>query len=231
MPRRATPASSAARRRRGPAKRQPRGGRASPYHHGDLARALLEEGLRTIKDEGVGGLTLRRVGERLGVSRTALYRHFASKQALLAVVAAEGFRTLKSGLQSAYEGAGRGQAGFDAMGLAYVRFAVDHPSHYRVMFGGYVTPADLRAGGGDVAADAGTDAFQVLVDALVEQQAAGLVRSDEPRLLAVFIWSVVHGVAMLALDGMLNGNLEPESLMRYANERLRGALAPVAGAL
>ncbi|MGE3178162.1 MAG: TetR-like C-terminal domain-containing protein, partial [Vicinamibacterales bacterium] len=81
------------------------------------------------------------------------------------------------------------------------------------------------------AADAGTDAFQVLVDALVEQQAAGLVRSDEPRLLAVFIWSVVHGVAMLALDGMLKGNLEPESLMRYANERLRGALAPGAGAL
>src|SRR5215475_6223629 len=59
---------------------------AKPYHHGDLRRALLDEALRTIQTHGVEQLKLRTVGERLGVSRSALYRHFADKQSLLAAV-------------------------------------------------------------------------------------------------------------------------------------------------
>ena len=66
-----------------------------PYHHGNLRRALLDEALATIRAEGVEGLTLREIGTRVGVSRTALYRHFADKRALLAAVATEGFRTLR----------------------------------------------------------------------------------------------------------------------------------------
>ena len=63
---------------------------AKPYHHGDLRQALLDEALRTIQTHGVEHLTLRTVGERLGVSRSALYRHFADKQSLLATVGKEG---------------------------------------------------------------------------------------------------------------------------------------------
>src|SRR5262245_16103564 len=99
---------------------------------------MLQEAVRMIQREGVEALTLRGVGERLGVSGTALYRHFTGKQALLGAVAAEGFRTLRSALADAWESGGRGREGFKAMGLAYVRFAVTHPSHYRVMFGGRV---------------------------------------------------------------------------------------------
>ena len=63
--------------------------RAKRYHHGDLSRALLQEALRTIEKGGVAALTLRAVGTKLGVSRTALYRHFADKSALLAAVATD----------------------------------------------------------------------------------------------------------------------------------------------
>ena len=70
---------------------------AKPYHHGDLRRALLDEAVRTIQTHGVEHLTLRTVGERLGVSRSALYRHFADKQSLLATVGKEGFRALYKG--------------------------------------------------------------------------------------------------------------------------------------
>jgi AcrR family transcriptional regulator len=181
---------------------------------------MLQEAVRTIQTQGIDALTLRGVGERLGVSRTALYRHFADKQALLAAVAAEGFRTLRTGLLEAWEMNGRGREGFDAMGVAYVQFAVTHPSHYRVMFGGVVRPG----GGSREPGDPGTDAFQVLVDAIVEQQGVGLVRDDHPLQLARFIWAVVHGVAMLAVDGVLPP-AEADTLIRFANERLRTGIA------
>src|SRR6187402_3406059 len=88
------------------------------YHHGDLPRAMLQEAVRTIQKDGVESLTLRGVGERLGVSRSALYRHFADKQALLRAVAGEGFRLLRSTLLEAWNSEGRGHTGFEAMGAA-----------------------------------------------------------------------------------------------------------------
>src|SRR5690349_24201183 len=107
---------------------------ARPYHHGNLRRALLDETLSTIRREGVEAVTLREIGARVGVSRTALYRHFADKGALISAVAAEGFRMLREQLVAAWESKNGGVAGFDAMGVAYVRFAVANPTHFRVMF-------------------------------------------------------------------------------------------------
>jgi AcrR family transcriptional regulator len=203
--------------------RKPRKKRAGQYHHGDLRRALLEEALRTIDAEGgIDQVTLRGVGQKLGVSRTALYRHFSDKQALLAAVGREGFRLLRQALVEAWEQHGRGRAGFEAMGLAYVGFAVAHPSHYRVMFGRFRESCSKDA----AFVEEATGAFQVLVDSLVEQQHAGLVRQDEPLTMARFVWSVVHGVAMLVIDGQLQGVDDGgEALNRYAVLRLRDALA------
>jgi len=195
---------------------------AKSYHHGDLPRAMVEEAVRTIRTEGLAGLTLRGVGARLGVSRTALYRHFADKQALLAAVAAEGFRTLRADLLTAWRASPPGPARMDPMGVAYVRFAVSHPSHYRVMFGGAVD----AAAGETFHGDESTDAFAVLVEAIVAQQQAGHVRRDDPQQLALHVWAVVHGVAMLALDGMLPEAASPEWLIAFANERLRTGIAP-----
>src|SRR5262245_50218876 len=113
---------------RSPAKR-PRRKRAGQYHHGDLRRALIDQALGTIDKVGVEGLTLRAVGDSLRVSRTALYRHFSDKRALVAAVSREGFRTLRLALVDAWQRNGRGRAGFDAMGEAYLRFALAHPSH------------------------------------------------------------------------------------------------------
>jgi AcrR family transcriptional regulator len=169
------------------------------YHHGDLGRALVQEAARTIRDRGIDRLTLRAVGQRLGVSRTALYRHFADKSSLLAAVAREGFQAFRRDLLAAWETAGHGPAGFRAMGAAYVHFARANPSHYRVMFGGF---RDLSGRDSGLAAD-GAAAFQVLVDALVSLQRAGLMGHDDPQTLAPFIWATVHGVAMLAIDGQL----------------------------
>jgi AcrR family transcriptional regulator len=196
-----------------------------PYHHGNLRRALLDEALATIRAEGVEGLTLREIGSRVGVSRTALYRHFADKRALLATVATEGFRTLRHQLVSAWEEGGHGLAAFEAMGVAYVRFAVVNPAHYRVMFGGFVDPDACEP---DLAAEA-AGAFQALVDALAALQRDGQVRGDDTIQMARFVWAVVHGVAMLGIDGQLRESGGVDELMRYALARLRTGIGPASG--
>jgi AcrR family transcriptional regulator len=201
--------------------RRPQRKRAGQYHHGDLRRALIDQALRTIDREGVEGLTLRSVGEALGVSRTALYRHFPDKQTLVAGVAREGFRTLRLALVEAWERSGRGQAGFQAMGEAYLHFAVTHPSHYRVMFGRFVE-SGVRDPELIQEAEA---AFHALVDALVAQQRGRGVRDDDPLLLARFVWSVVHGIAMLTIDGQLRDDESVAPFNRYAWQRLQAAIA------
>ena len=111
---------------------------------------------------------------------------------------------------------GSGLAAFETMGVAYLQFAVANPAYYRVMFGGFVDP---KACDPELAVEA-AGAFQALVDALAALQRDGLVRDDDTVTMARFVWAVVHGVAMLGIDGQLR---EPGvvELMRYSLERLR----------
>lgn len=172
---------------------------ANAYHHGHLRQALVDQAVATIRDKGVEALTLRDAATRLRVSRTALYRHFADKQALLAAVATEGFRTFRQALADAWNGTGHTRAGFVAMGEAYIRFALANSAHYRVMFGGHVAREACDA---ELMAESDA-AFRVLLDALVELQQAGRVRHDDAAELAVFVWASVHGAAMLGIAGQL----------------------------
>jgi AcrR family transcriptional regulator len=191
--------------------------RRHQYHHGDLRRALVQEAVRTIGADGVEGLTLRAVGERLGVSRTALYRHFTDKSSLLAAVGLEGFRAFHEAMRAAAQAPAA--AGFDAMGRAYLEFARAHPAHYRVMFGGFLEGCKSEP----ALADEAAASFQVLVEALRLQQQAGLLRDDDPEQMARFVWSVVHGIAMLTIDGQLAGHDTMREL-DYAIGRLSAAL-------
>jgi AcrR family transcriptional regulator len=180
-----------------------------------LRRALLDEALRTIHQDGVEALTLRAIGLRLGVSRTALYRHFTDKRALLSAVATEGFRLLTERLLGAWSAGGI--RGFNAMGGAYIRFAMDNPSHYRVMFGGFVDDGPRDQG----LIKESTAAFQALVDAIVALQKDGAVRKDDALHLARFIWAAVHGVSMLIIDGQLpRQQAKIDDLIQFAMERI-----------
>jgi len=190
------------------------------YHHGDLRRALLDEALRTIQQDGMEAITLRTIGVRLGVSRTALYRHFTDKRALLSSVATEGFRLLTERLLDAWKAGGI--RGFNAMGVAYIRFAMANRSHYRVMFGGAVEhgPRDEHL------MRESTAAFQALVDAIVALQKDGAVRKDDPLQLSRFIWAAVHGVSMLIIDGQLSHQQTSiDELIEFAVERITTGIA------
>jgi AcrR family transcriptional regulator len=197
--------------------RRPARKRRNQYHHGDLRRALVQEAVQTIDRDGVAGLTVRQVGARLGVSRTALYRHFADKSALLAAVGLEGYRAFRAAMTAA---GGDGLDGFGAMGRAYIEFARTHPAHYRVMFGGFLEGCRSEP---ELEIEAKAS-FQLLVDALATRQQRGLLVADDPQQMARYVWAIMHGIAMLTIDGQLRDH---DSMIdvEYAITRLVSGLA------
>jgi AcrR family transcriptional regulator len=164
---------------------------------GDLRRLLLSNTLALLRDRNSVDFSLRELADRIGVTQPALYRHFASKDALLETLCIEGFDLLARQQRAAME-----QAGSDAwkrltaLSRAYVRFATKHPDYFRVMFelgianAPHVTPQVLPT-------------FQMLVDAVADCQRAGSIGPGNTRDNAIGVWSSVHGLASLLLNGPL----------------------------
>jgi hypothetical protein len=108
------------------------------------------------------------------------------------------------------------------MGQAYVRFALENPSHYRVMFGGF---RDLSDKDPDLNANANAS-FQALVDALAALQGSGDIAAGDLLPVAHYVWATVHGVAMLAIDGQLGpGPAATTAATDFAIDRLRRAIS------
>ncbi|WNG58448.1 TetR/AcrR family transcriptional regulator [Archangium gephyra] len=169
------------------------------YHHGDLRRALLDASLALIAEEGFGALSLREVARRAGVTHAAPYRHFEDKEALLVAVAEEGFRVMTARMRERMARETSPDGRLVACGVAYVLFAMEHPAHFRVMFGPHFTqPPKLGPPGGD------TDAFGLLVDSITQGQQASVFHEGEPLTLALTCWSLVHGLGSLLVDRKLD---------------------------
>lgn len=164
------------------------------YHHGDLRSALIAEGLRLLSSRDAEDLSLREVARGVGVSATAVYRHFPDKAALMSALAAEGLKMLSEVQHAAYDAAGGGAAGFNATGTAYVRFALLHTALFRLIF--------ANPPSGDVVelADSPDNAMRFLMENAARLAPAGM----EPRIFALQSWSVAHGLAMLIIDGQLH---------------------------
>lgn len=170
------------------------------YHHGDLRQALIDAAVALIGESDVSSLSLRQVARRVGVSHAAPYRHFKDKEALLAVVAEEGFRNFTGYLKRAVAIAPNDPiTQFMASGQAYLNFALEHPTHYRVMFGEFSTSKLTY----EPLVQASDESFQVLVEIITDGQRQGLFRDGEARLMALAAWTQVHGLAMLVFSGRL----------------------------
>ena len=160
---------------------------ARPYHHGDLRTALLGEGLRLVEEGGAEALSLREVARAAGVSATAVYRHFPDKRALMTALAQDGVRRLGAAQEAAATGSGA--AAFSAIGRAYVRFALANPGLFRLTF--TYPGIDIGDPGSDKAAS------------LLHDHALELAHGDKrlARVIALRAWALVHGLALLILDG------------------------------
>lgn len=167
----------------------------STYHHGDLRRAVLDRAVDVIGTDGPAGLSLRSLAADLGVSHTAPRHHFGSREGVLAAVATEGFELLSARLRTARETGGS----FLDVGVAYVSFAVEHPAHFEVMF----SPKLLDPDDPDLAA-AQEATFAELRGGIAALEESGRVEDAPAAVLAA--WSLVHGIATLALTGNLQAS-------------------------
>jgi AcrR family transcriptional regulator len=159
------------------------------YHHGDLRSALVGAALELLGEGDVEKLSLRAVARRAGVSSMAPYRHYPDKEALLAAVAQTGFDGLRTALANADSTSPPDRA-LLAQGTAYVRYALENQILFRLMFG-----PPRRGDHCDLRASSQT-AFGVLMQRVEQETEPGAVQA---RVLGY--WSLVHGLAMLILDG------------------------------
>jgi|SRR5690348_16788382 AcrR family transcriptional regulator len=166
------------------------------YHHGNLREALLQGALRVIAEFGPAAFTLREVARRAGVSHNAPYRHFRDKDALLAAVAAQGFRELTRAMRDAGERQSKALDRLKQSGLAYVAFAIRRPEHFTVMFDSPVIackdPEYLQAS---------QEAFDTLVNYIRICQDQSQLPAGNTLERALYAWSLVHGIAKLAVAG------------------------------
>lgn len=181
------------------------------YHHGDLRSALIEAAWQQLTRGGVAALSLRKAAAAVGVSHSAPRRHFADHQALVAAMAEEGFQRLGDALRVALAKPPESSPlqRLHASGQAYVRFAVEHPAHYRLMFGGIVSdperhPTFLKA----IETTAG-----VMRQAVEQCQTAGVLRRGRTAAVELTMRAAMHGLASLAIDGALGQTMsEPAAL-------------------
>ena len=153
--------------------------------------------LELIEQEGAACLSLRAAARRVGVSAAAPYRHFPSREALLAAVAEEGFRLLGEEIAGAIAAHDEPARRLGEAGIAYVLFAAAYPSRYQVMFGPEL--ADRSAHPSlEAAAD---ETSRLLLGAVRDYQEAGFMSSRDPGEAQLAAWSSVHGLASLIVSG------------------------------
>jgi AcrR family transcriptional regulator len=162
---------------------------------GQLEEAILEAARDLLAKGGVDALVMRTVADRVGVSAPALYHYFKGKQDLVDRVVRMGFERFGEYLERGGAEHRKGSLRrIHALGEAYLRFALENQAYFRVIFS--IQPKhgrsveDLPAGGG----------YHLLRQSVVDAMEAGTLRGTDPDLLALYVWSAVHGLVTLTLS-------------------------------
>lgn len=179
------------------------------FHHGDLRQALLGAAGAQLRAVGPDRFSLRETAREVGVSPAAAYRHFADKGALLAELAGQGFSRLAAVMETAIAAAGEDPvARLRASGRAYVAFALQEPAVFSLMFGPYGAGGSRCVQG--TGPKTGLTPFALLSQVLDDLVATGCMASKRRSGAESLLWSSVHGLAMLAIAGVMR---EPATLV------------------
>ena len=165
------------------------------YHHGDLRNALIAATLLLVGEKGVNGFSMSEAARQAGVSVAAPYRHFADRTALLTATSAHGFDALHLALADVLD-----DATFDPIAVVteaaarYVVFAEQSSARFALMFSSGIDK------GASAELDAAIDRTRDLLEKMVRDLATPSAGADDD---ATALWSIAHGVATLAVNGLL----------------------------
>src|SRR3954471_24447499 len=168
------------------------------YHHGDLRDALVHAALDEVELGGPEAVNISALAKKLGVSQPAPYRHFADRDALLAAVTAEAFRQFSATLRESMAKPSK-RSKLSRLAQATLTFGLRRNGIYRLMFASRMiacAPKDSELHGATM------ETFNLVLEAL-EAPAVGLLRERH----ALKIWAALHGVVMLAEQGLMTGQL------------------------
>src|SRR5258708_29683088 len=168
------------------------------YHHGDLRDALIKAALREAEQGGVESISIKALAKQLGVSQPAPYRHFADREALLSAVTAEAFRQFSATLRAEISKPSK-RSKLSRLAQATLAFGLRRNGIERLMFASRTMACASK---GSELHDAATETFALVLEAL-EAPAVGLIRERH----ALKIWAGLHGVIMLAEQGLLTGQV------------------------
>ncbi|WP_028116071.1 TetR/AcrR family transcriptional regulator [Ferrimonas senticii] len=173
----------------------------TPYHHGDLRQTLIAAATELLLTEGIDGLSLRKLAERVGVSRTAPYHHFKDKGQLLSAIAAEGFRQRTEQAQRLFEDDSlSAELRFSLFFRDYIAFATASAPMYELMFGSPIWHNQQQT---EELKQAAYPCFAQQLEMTKQWQAQGLLPAEQsPLRLAQVIWGAMHGIARLVNDGI-----------------------------
>jgi AcrR family transcriptional regulator len=171
------------------------------YHHGDLRKSLVITATEMVTEAGIEGLSLRKLAERIGVSRTAAYHHFTDKNDLLCAIAEQGFAKWHHHVIEIFSEEKRSNEDkYRHFVHAYIGFATSNPSLYELMFGQVIWKENNSTEALKNIAYA-TFNYQVEMTKLWQEQ--GIIIKEENSLrLAQVTWATLHGIARLVIDGI-----------------------------
>jgi AcrR family transcriptional regulator len=161
-----------------------------------LRRTILRAAGELFLEHGYEGFSMRRVAERIGYSATTIYRYYEDKDDLLLAVVHEGFAEFSGRLAAAAESASSPLKRLEALGQAYVRFGLQSPIYYQMMF---MQRADLLFESRKKETRPMIASFDVLQQTVRQAMDAGLLKRGDVGIYSHVIWSLVHGITSLAL--------------------------------
>jgi AcrR family transcriptional regulator len=182
-----------------PRKKSPQSDR---YHHGNLRAALLVTARQLLEENGVSALNLREIARRVGVTAPSAYHHFSGLEAIATALAELGFEELAQQMEAAPTNE---KGRLMPSGLAYIAFARSNPALYRLMFGERFAAKFVDS-----------DSLKMLRLRAYERVKSGLEKRVSTESIApgaLFLWSLIHGLALLTIDGQLRHEADPEAMI------------------
>lgn len=176
------------------------------YHHGALQSALIEASIALAREGGPDRVILREAARAAGVSHSAAYRHFADREALLAEVSRHARAALAGEMRRRVNRTTDPRKRLQAVGTAYIDFALTQPGLFRTAFISHPTASDDHADrptASETGSDGPAEPYEILGQVLDDAQAAGLLDARRRPGAEIAVWSAVHGLANLLLDGPL----------------------------